>query len=234
MLVFGLGWAVYDDPSRVGYWWTTARENMAPVVARLIEYTKTPDRPVGPPETVSNDKFTVASSSPAPAITVVKPIVVASGPAPENELAEQNSDRPNDTSLKVIAAVPPVKAIAEPSLTKARRAPKRDPLQVRAEAVGLHSALSPVLLSRLSKADFKNADYAIRTALAKTADDQTFKWPTRRKAGLAIFEVRFVPGAAPGCRRYVVTIEKDRWLTTALPIENCGVQAKKTARPAKS
>ena len=232
--LFGLGWAVYDDPSRVGYWWTAARENTAPVIARLIDYMKAPTRPVEAQETVSNDNFTVASSSPSPAPTVAKPVVVASGPAPVNEVAELPADNANDNSVKVIAAVPPVKAIVEPSQSKTEELPKRDPLQVRAKAVGLHSALSPVLLSRLSKTDFQNAGYAIRTALAKTADDKTFKWPTRRKAGLAIFEVRFVPGAAPGCRRYVVTIEKDRWLTTALPLENCKAPTKTTSGPAKS
>ncbi|MGI9477866.1 MAG: hypothetical protein ACR2PI_14280, partial [Hyphomicrobiaceae bacterium] len=70
-------------------------------------------------------------------------------------------------------------------------------------------------------------------ALEKTADDATFKWPRRRKAGLAMFEVRFVPGAAKGCRRYVVTIEKNRWLTTALPIENCAVKNRQLSRETK-
>jgi hypothetical protein len=37
-----------------------------------------------------------------------------------------------------------------------------------------------------------------------------------------LFQVRFVAGAAPGCRRYVVTVTKDGWLTTALPMEKCG------------
>ena len=41
---------------------------------------------------------------------------------------------------------------------------------------------------------------------------------------LALFQVRFVPGAAPSCRRYVVSITKDGWLTTAPPMERCGPQ----------
>ena len=49
----------------------------------------------------------------------------------------------------------------------------------------------------------------------------------RKREGKAevedIFEVRFVPGAAEDCRRYVVTVTKDRWSTTAPPMEKCGV-----------
>ncbi len=232
VVMLGLGWAIYDDPSRVGYWWSAARESAGPVVARLVEHAKTLARQNDPQEPRSRDDFTVASSSPA--LAVARPIVVASGPAQGNETAQTDSDTANSAPLTVIATVPPVQAIAKPSKSETNAKPRRNLLQIRAEAVGLHYALSPVLLSRLSKADFRNAGYAIRTALAKTADDGTFKWPRGRKAGLAIFEVRFVPGAAPGCRRYVVTIEKDRWLTTALPIEKCDAQTKQEFRPAKS
>jgi len=48
-----------------------------------------------------------------------------------------------------------------------------------------------------------------------------FVWPRQRKPELALFEVRFVPGAAPHCRRYVVTVTKDGWSTTAPPMEKC-------------
>jgi hypothetical protein len=99
-----------------------------------------------------------------------------------------------------------------------------DPYQVRAAAVGLHPGLSRVLLARLTPTDYRNAGIAIRTALAETADDAVFIWPRQRKPELALFHVRFVPGAAPDCRRYVVTVTKDGWLTTALPMERCGPQ----------
>ncbi|MGE0627457.1 MAG: hypothetical protein AB7O43_06490 [Hyphomicrobiaceae bacterium] len=102
-------------------------------------------------------------------------------------------------------------------------APPDDPLRARAEAAGLHPGLSRVLLERLSPADYRNAEYAIRTALAKTPDDGKFVWPRQRKPELALFTVHFVAGAASKCRRYVVTVMKDRWLTTALPMEKCGI-----------
>jgi hypothetical protein len=99
-----------------------------------------------------------------------------------------------------------------------------DPYQVRAVAVGLHPDLSRVLLARLSPTDYRNAGIAIQTAVAETPDTAVFVWPRQRKPELALFQVRFVPGAAPGCRRYVVSVTKDGWLTTALPMERCGRQ----------
>ena len=73
--------------------------------------------------------------------------------------------------------------------------------------------------------DYRNAEIAIQTAVAKTADDAVFVWPRQRKPELALFRVRFVPGAAPECRRYVVTVTKDGWSTTAPPMEKCGSAA---------
>jgi len=93
---------------------------------------------------------------------------------------------------------------------------------MRAAAVGLHPDLSRVVLARLSPADYRNAGVAIKTAVAETPDGAVFVWPRQRKPELALFQVRFVAGAAPGCRRYVVTITKDGWLTTAMPMERCG------------
>ena len=96
-----------------------------------------------------------------------------------------------------------------------------NPYQVRAAAVGLHPDLSPVLLARLSATDYRNAGYAIETAVKETSDTAVFVWPRQRKPELALFRVRFVAGAASGCRRYVVTVVKDGWSTTAMPMEKC-------------
>ena len=92
---------------------------------------------------------------------------------------------------------------------------------MRAVAVGLHPDLSRVLLARLSPADYRNAGIAIKTAVAETPDTDVFVWPLQRKPELALFQVRFVAGAAPDCRRYVVAVTKDGWLTTAPPMEKC-------------
>jgi hypothetical protein len=105
-----------------------------------------------------------------------------------------------------------------------------DPYQKRAVAVGLHPGLSRVLLTRLSSTDYRNAGIAIETAVSETPDSVVFVWPRQRKPEFALFQVRFVPGAAPNCRRYVVTVTKDGWSTTALPMEKCGTQHRRPRR----
>lgn len=100
-----------------------------------------------------------------------------------------------------------------------------DRYQTRAMAVGLHPGLSRVLLTRMSAADYRNADVAIKKALAETRDGDVLVWPQGSGAKTALFEVRFVKSAARDCRRYVVTITKDRWSTTAQPMEKCGLSA---------
>lgn len=99
-----------------------------------------------------------------------------------------------------------------------------DPLQTRAESIGLHPGLSPVILARLSDADWRNAKAAIETALHTTPDQGEFTYPEKRQPTLALFRIHFVAGAAEDCRRYVVAIAKDGWLTTALPVERCGIK----------
>lgn len=104
-----------------------------------------------------------------------------------------------------------------------------DPLRKRAEAIGLHPDISRALLERLSAGDFKNAGLAIAKALAETADDGALVFPAKREAGVALFRIHFVTGAGPDCRRYVVAIAKDGWLTTALPMEKCGIKQRRAS-----
>jgi hypothetical protein len=111
---------------------------------------------------------------------------------------------------------------------------KSDPFQVKAAAAGLHPGLSRALLSKLTAADYRNAAQAVDTAFADTADSDTYTWPRQRKPEQALFQVHFVPGAAPDCRRYVVTVTKDGWITTALPMERCGVKRAAIKPKAKS
>ena len=155
------------------------------------------------------------------------------GPAPH---AENPPPQPPSESVAPSNAVPPEPLItASIETAPADKAPSvaplsppkadlTDPYQRRASAVGLHPDLSRALLARLSPADFRNAGVAIETAVAKTPDAGTFVWPRQRRPELALFQVHFVPGAAPDCRRYVVTVTKDRWSTTALPMERCGAK----------
>jgi hypothetical protein len=153
--------------------------------------------------------------------------MLATGQPPLPPLAAAKPDAPLTT-----AALPPAAAAngsPAPPLVPPSVDPS-DPYQVRAAAVGLHPELSRVLLARLSATDYRNAGIAIQTAITDTPDNAVFAWPRQRKPELALFRVRFVAGAAPGCRRYVVTVVKDGWLTTALPMERCKPEPKPTRR----
>ena len=162
-------------------------------------------------------------------------------PAPSREPALSQPSL-SEPPLKVITDAPGAAAnLAAPLATTAALPPAAaapyappvdlaDPYQKKASAVGLHPDLSRVLLARLSPADYHNAGVAIQTAVAETPDTAVFVWPRQRKPELALFQVRFVAGAAQGCRRYVVTVTKDGWLTTALPMEKCGSQASQPRR----
>lgn len=99
-----------------------------------------------------------------------------------------------------------------------------DPYQKRALAAGLHPQLSRALLSRLTETDYRNARAAIDKAVSTTPDGEKLTWPVQREPRHASFQVHFVPGAAPDCRRYVVTVTREGWSTTALPMERCGVK----------
>jgi hypothetical protein len=154
---------------------------------------------------------------------------LATGQPPLPPLAAAKPEAPPPLTT---AALPPAAAAhgsAAPPLVPPSVDPS-DPYQVRAAAVGLHPELSRVLLARLSPTDYRNAGIAIQTAITDTPDNAVFAWPRQRKPELALFRVRFVAGAAPGCRRYVVTVVKDGWLTTALPMEKCKPEPNPTRR----
>lgn len=109
-----------------------------------------------------------------------------------------------------------------------------DPLEKKAQSAGLSPDLSHALLKRLTETDYRNASVAVTRALTETADGQVFTWPTELKKASALFEVHFVRGSAADCRRYVVTITKDRWSTTAPPMEKCGIKAPQQRHAATS
>ena len=116
--------------------------------------------------------------------------------------------------------------IAPPERLTPPTADPSDPYQARALAVGLHPGLSRVVLAKLTAADYRNAGIAIKTALAETPDSEVYVWPRERTPELAVFQIKFVAGAPADCRRYVAMILKEGWVTTALPMEKCGVKVK--------
>ena len=162
-------------------------------------------------------------------VTTARPPTAESKPAaiePPPMILQPPPSQSPAAAPPATAALPPAATGAEDPAPTPLEPPSVDPsdiYQVRALAVGLHPGLSRVLLARLSPDDYRNAGIAIQRAVAETPDTGVFVWPSQRKPELALFHVRFVPGAAPDCRRYVVTVTKDGWLTTALPMEKCGV-----------
>lgn len=134
-------------------------------------------------------------------------------PAQDEEQASAADEAPSTESLGTA-----YEEKAEPAEEAKDNSPKRK----SAVAAGLDPDLPNILLTRLNKADLQNAAYAIKTALAKTPDDASFSWPPSPSREQALFEVRFVQGAAHGCRRFIVTVTKSRWSSTSAALERCG------------
>jgi hypothetical protein len=83
------------------------------------------------------------------------------------------------------------------------------------------------VLVKLTETDYRNAGIAIRTALAETPENGAFSFPRAPQPKQALFQVKFVKGAPADCRRYVVTVTKDRWSSTARAMEKCGADLPK-------
>jgi hypothetical protein len=205
-----------------GWLWREGRlDGLAPVLQHVAQtlgslaVQRSPpagsERAAVPPPIEARD---IAARPPAP----------PSPPAPERSPDPAAATPPAATEEAVAAADA---AAANPPAPLPAVPPATDALGRRAEAVGLHPELSRALLARLSEEDYRNAAVAIKTALAETPDEATLEWPARASARQARFRILFVVGAPDRCRRYVVEIAKDGWLTTAPPLERCGI-----ARPA--
>jgi len=201
----GAGVVHFDAP------WQQWVSNIEQVVSSAIN-ARAPSAPLEPvpPKDVAMAENSGPLPPPTPPAATSQPlpeVVIAAAPGAEtgSPASEEKSDA---------AATDATSAPAAPA----------DPYRKRAEAAGLHPDLSHVLLARLTAADYKNAAFAIDKALKTVPDDGVFEWPRSRKNGSAVFNIHFVAGAAHDCRRYVVTVTKDRWTTTALPMEKCGVK----------
>lgn len=217
-IVLGGGWLIADARPH----WPAWLHEMAAAIPSLIE-RQLPQRKPGPdPELAGRETAPAAapaSSEPPAAPDTSASAVAATDPGGTSE--------PAQTAPVTVVLEPPLATVAEAPAVAPQPKPS-DPRQARAVAAGLHPELSPVLLSRLSQTDLRNAGIAIRNALAAGKDDAIYVWPRPAEPGRALYHVYFVPGAAEGCRRYVVTIAKDGWETTALPMERCGAS---TDRP---
>jgi len=248
----GAGWAYLDGDSMRATWARASTSAMelassvlerrnsgqasAPVEPRTqstlphVEPASTPAAAEPPPQPLpaaSPPVMEAAAPPAAPAASSATPTGVvietpklsrdpAAGPAAKEEVSREPATP---------VTTPYTETPAQPAKTASL-----EPYQKRAVAAGLHPELSRMLLEKLSQTDYKNAGVAIEKAMA-AKEDAVFIWPKQAKPGTAIYKIDFVTGAAPGCRRYVVTISKEGWLTTALPVEKCG--HKRTASTAR-
>jgi hypothetical protein len=230
LIALGGGWALLGDRVSWPRWLLAEFEAVSASTDRRVG-------PVGPVEPAASRAAT--TSLPVNAESTTKPAPLDAPPPTLQPPAPSKAATTPDAAVRPAAppqtttAVPPAATgVDEPAAQPlpSAIADPADPYQMRAVAVGLHPDLSRVLLARLSPTDYRNAGTAIQTAMAETPDSGVFVWPRQRKPELALFQVRFVPGAAPSCRRYVVTITKDGWLTTAPPMEKCGSEPRRAQR----
>jgi hypothetical protein len=229
LIVLGGGWALVDGQVVLPKWL------LSEIVAAYSSWDwSIPKRIEQPPSRA----LAVAPGGAGPA---AKQPIGSSAPAPQPPVSDATAALLDVPPRPVVTTVPPVAATGEAvPVTGTGDVPgaplpppivdPSDPYQRRAEAVGLHPQLSRVLLARLTPADYRNAGIAIETAVSQTPDHGVLVWPRQRTPDQALFQVRFVAGAAPGCRRYVVSVTKDGWLTTAPPMEKCGAQLRRQAR----
>lgn len=224
MVLAGGGIAMIDD--KIAAWnWTTAHLETTVSLGRSLIGEATPKYP---PPTAPPPVLPVLSTleplDSAPVRTAGQemsplPAVAAAAPEPLAKVDDESGGRDAPAEPATAASAEADKPAPLPPLP-----PLTDPLQKKAESVGLHPELSRALLQRLTATDFKNAAIAIKKAIAETADGSELVWPARPARGLARFRIHFVPGISQACRRYVVGVAKDGWLTTALPMEKCGVK----------
>jgi surface antigen len=191
--------------------WTSKLERMASSLTTPEQSTPVPE--TQPAKDVASVETPGVGSLPPPAAPAA---VAIEQPLPEVTVSNAPGDKP-ESDPGTPAKTNVSDAYAPPKVST-------DPYRKKAEAVGLHPDLSRAVLKRLTPADYRNAAYAIQKAVKTVPDDKDFTWPRARKPGLAVFNVHFVQGGARDCRRYVVTITKDRWTSTALPMEKCGVK----------
>lgn len=208
----GGGWSLLQDPPT---WLKSLSTDVAALWSAL-----------NPQEPQPAQQETAALSAPPPAAVTELPVAsteisdapgAEAGTAVPSGTVETAPAGSSDTGAAASNETPTAPAQQQPS------PPRTERYEKQAEAVGLNPDLSKAVLRRLSATDFRNAGIAIKTALAETADDAVHTWPNKPKPSVALFEVHFVPGAAENCRRYVVTVTKDRWSTTAPPMEKCGI-----------
>lgn len=221
----GGAWAMWGEPSRWREWIPAGVAEQFSVISN-----RSPGSPASPP-TASSQQSSPSSRLAADAqASEERASLELRSPAVLTPAEPGAGDKPLILNKPADAAARPDAPATAVGTAYAAPDAGADQLGKRAAAAGLHPEISRVLLQRLSDADFQNAGVAVEKAVAETADDAVFTWPRQRKPELAQFQVYFVAGAAPDCRRYVVIVTKDAWSTTALPMERCGVKPVRSSK----
>jgi hypothetical protein len=226
LVIVGVGWVLVVDRASWSEWLTAAFNQSN----GLIEQARAPSEPQAPSELPETEQSPPSTDIAAEAPKEQKAPKEEEGPkeVESREIVTINATESEEDETEEVSetASLPRSAGERESSRPARLPPPRvdpdDPYQKRAISVGLHPGLSRVLLERMSPTDYRNAGIAIQRALGNPDNSATVIWPRQRSPEEALFRVRFVPGAPQGCRRYVVTITKDGWTTTAPPMESCG------------
>lgn len=208
-ILAGGSWLAFEHQGNVAELWTATRST----ALQMMEAAFPAEKDIRLPAPTGPGRTEPRASAEDGTNSAVKPL-------PEATMAEEPTAPALITGSLPDGGNPDGSPAPEPL----ERPIATDPLEKRAEVAGLHPGLSRVLLERLTDADYRNAKTAIDTALAETEDDGAHIFPRKREAGLALFRVYFVTGSGEGCRRYVVSVSKDGWLTTALPMERCGIK----------
>jgi surface antigen len=206
LLATGIIWTAMSNPEQAQVWFASAKSGLEVVVSNAREIAERADRERAAPHPAM-PKASAEAAQP------IAPIEEAATPTQDDKASAGASEGLSTGTIGTAYAETP-----EPAVETQDKSPKR----VHAIAAGLSPDLPNILLTRLSESDLKNAGYAVKTALAKTPDDASFAWPPKPSQQQALFEVRFVAGASQGCRRYIVTVTKERWSSTTAAMEKCG------------
>jgi surface antigen len=205
LLATGMIWTAMSNPEQAQAWFASAKSGLDVVVSSAREIAERADRERG----AAHAGLPKVSAEPAPPIAPIEQATTST----QDGRTSSGAGELSTASIGTAYAETP-----EPAEVAQDKSPKR----AHAIAAGLSPDLPNVLLTRLSESDLKNAGYAVKTALAKTPDDASFAWPPKPSQQQALFEVRFVAGASQGCRRYIVTVTKERWSSTTAAMEKCG------------
>jgi hypothetical protein len=142
--------------------WLSLLGERAAAVASLMRSTS-PDAATSDPSTIATADA-VIPAAPVPETKVAEAPAVSGEKVPDP--ATKDGAPVETASIDTVAAVPAEAPLPPPRVDPA------DPYQKRAVAVGLHPDLSRVLLRRMTASDYRNAGYAIDTAIAKAADEE--------------------------------------------------------------